>query len=124
MLSFSNSCPDSIKFPYFADTTERGDGGAKAEEIGGETEGDFTDNSILQTYWMSSPPLFFATCFINGFYNFYHMSFLMVGDTTELSFLLSLALRFFWRIIMVIWIAKILDFLLGSGVLWNIHNLS
>jgi len=33
--------------PYFADTTERGGEGAKAEEIGGEIEGDFTDNSIV-----------------------------------------------------------------------------
>jgi len=32
-------------FPYFADTTERGDRGGKAEEIGGERDGDFTDNS-------------------------------------------------------------------------------
>jgi hypothetical protein len=40
MLSFSISYPDLIKFPYFADTTER-------EGIGGETEGDFTDNSII-----------------------------------------------------------------------------
>jgi hypothetical protein len=39
------SYPDLIKFPYLMDTTEIGDGGAKAEEIGGETEGDFTDNS-------------------------------------------------------------------------------
>jgi hypothetical protein len=45
MLSFSISYPDLIKFPYFVDTTERGDRGAKAEEIGGETEGDFMDNS-------------------------------------------------------------------------------
>ncbi len=44
------------------------------------------------------------------------MSFLMVGDTTELSFLLSLALMFFWRIIMVKMDSKDLDFLLGSGV--------
>jgi hypothetical protein len=35
------SYPDLRKFPYFADTTERGDRGRKAEEIGGETEGDF-----------------------------------------------------------------------------------
>jgi hypothetical protein len=28
------------------DTTERGDRGAKEKEIGGETQGDFTDNSI------------------------------------------------------------------------------
>ncbi len=35
------SYPDLIKFPYFADTTERGDRGAKAKEIGDETEGDF-----------------------------------------------------------------------------------
>jgi len=34
-----------IKFLYFADITERGDRGAKAEEIGGETEGDFMDSS-------------------------------------------------------------------------------
>jgi hypothetical protein len=40
----------------------------------------------------------------------------MVGDTTELSFLLSLALMFFWRIIMVKMDSKDLDFLLGSGV--------
>jgi hypothetical protein len=47
MLSFSIWYPDLIKFHYFADTTERGDRGAKAEEIGGETEGDLTDNSIV-----------------------------------------------------------------------------
>jgi len=29
------------------DTTERGDRGAKAEEIGGQIEGDFTDNFII-----------------------------------------------------------------------------
>jgi len=46
MLSFSISNPDLIKFPYFVDTTERGDRGAKGEEIGGEREGDFMDNSI------------------------------------------------------------------------------
>jgi hypothetical protein len=34
MLSFRISYPDLIKFHYFADTTERGDRGAKAEEIG------------------------------------------------------------------------------------------
>jgi len=44
MLSFSISYPDLIKFLYFADITERGDR-AKAEEIGGETEGDFMDSS-------------------------------------------------------------------------------
>jgi hypothetical protein len=32
---------NKISFPYFADTTETGDRGAKAEEIVGETEGDF-----------------------------------------------------------------------------------
>jgi len=31
-------------FPYFGDTIERG---VKAEEMGGETEGDFMDNSIV-----------------------------------------------------------------------------
>jgi hypothetical protein len=36
MLSFSISCLDVIKFHYFADTSERGDGG--------EREGDFLDN--------------------------------------------------------------------------------
>jgi hypothetical protein len=44
MLSFSISYPDLIKFPYFADTTERGDNGLKGEGIGAESEGDFTDN--------------------------------------------------------------------------------
>jgi hypothetical protein len=39
MLSFSISYPDLIKFPYFTDTTETGDRGAKAE-------GDFKDNSL------------------------------------------------------------------------------
>jgi hypothetical protein len=39
------SYPDLIKFPYLVDTTERGDRGAKADDIGGETEGNFTDNS-------------------------------------------------------------------------------
>jgi hypothetical protein len=42
--------PDLIKFPCFADTTERGDRGAKAEEIGGEREGDFMDNSNVKTF--------------------------------------------------------------------------
>jgi hypothetical protein len=41
MLSFSISYPNLIKFPYFANTIERWDKGVKAEEIGGETEGDF-----------------------------------------------------------------------------------
>jgi hypothetical protein len=40
MLSFDISYPDLIKFSYFADTTEREDRGG-----GGETEGEFTDNS-------------------------------------------------------------------------------
>jgi hypothetical protein len=49
VLSFSISCPDLIKFHYFANTTEREDRGAKAEEIGGEkTEGNFMDNSIVK----------------------------------------------------------------------------
>jgi hypothetical protein len=44
MLSFSISYPDLVKFHYFADTHwKEGDRGAKVEEIGGETEGDFTD---------------------------------------------------------------------------------
>jgi len=48
MLSFSISYPDLIKFPYFADTTGKGDKRPKkAEEIGGETEGNFIDNSTL-----------------------------------------------------------------------------
>jgi hypothetical protein len=47
MLSFNISYPDLIKFPCFVDTTERGVRGAKAEEIGGETEGDLRDNSIV-----------------------------------------------------------------------------
>jgi hypothetical protein len=42
MLNFSISYPDSIKFPYFADTIERRDRGQK-ERRGGETEGDFYD---------------------------------------------------------------------------------
>ncbi len=46
MLSFSISYPDLRKFPHFADTIERDDRGAKREEIGGETEGNFMDNSI------------------------------------------------------------------------------
>jgi hypothetical protein len=40
MLSFSISYRDLIKFPYFADTTERGDRGWKT--------GDFMDNSKYQ----------------------------------------------------------------------------
>jgi hypothetical protein len=47
MLSFNISYPDVIKFPYFVDTTQRGGKGAKAEEIGVETEGDFMDNSVI-----------------------------------------------------------------------------
>jgi hypothetical protein len=34
MLNFSNSYPDSIEFPYFADTIQRGDRGGKGEERG------------------------------------------------------------------------------------------
>jgi hypothetical protein len=34
MLRLNISYPDLIKFPYCADTTERGDREAKAEEIG------------------------------------------------------------------------------------------
>jgi hypothetical protein len=41
MLSFSISYPDLIEFPYFADLKEG---------IGGETEGDFTDNSLEDDY--------------------------------------------------------------------------
>jgi hypothetical protein len=48
MLSFIISYPKIIKFPYFADTTERGDRGRK-QRIWDETEGDFTDNSIVKT---------------------------------------------------------------------------
>jgi hypothetical protein len=47
MLSFSISYPDLIEFPYFADTTERGDRGAKVEENRGETKGDIMDNYIV-----------------------------------------------------------------------------
>jgi hypothetical protein len=50
MLSFSISYPDLIKFPYFVDTTERGEGGAKAGETGGETEGDFMANSNISPF--------------------------------------------------------------------------
>ncbi len=39
---FQHFIPRVDNFPYFVDTTERGD--AKAKEIGGEMEGDFTDN--------------------------------------------------------------------------------
>jgi hypothetical protein len=38
---------DLIKFHYLADTTQRGDRGVKAERIGREREGDFTDNFII-----------------------------------------------------------------------------
>jgi hypothetical protein len=41
MLSFSISYRDLIKFPYFADATQRGDRG--------EREGDFMDSSIILT---------------------------------------------------------------------------
>jgi len=47
-MSLSISYPDLIKSPYFGDTTERGDRGAKAEEIGGETEGDFMVNTNVR----------------------------------------------------------------------------
>jgi hypothetical protein len=53
MLSFSISYPDLIKFPYFVDTTGKGDRGTKAEEIGGETEGDFTNNSNIHILFFS-----------------------------------------------------------------------
>jgi hypothetical protein len=48
MLNLRISYPEIIKFPYFADTTERGDRGRKQRRWG-ETEGDFTDNSIVKT---------------------------------------------------------------------------
>jgi hypothetical protein len=53
MLSFSISYPDLIKFPYFADPTQREDRGAKADEIGGAREGGFTDNSccLKSDFW-------------------------------------------------------------------------
>jgi hypothetical protein len=35
------------------DTTEKGDRGAKPEEIGGETEGDFTNNSNIHILFFS-----------------------------------------------------------------------
>jgi hypothetical protein len=41
MLRFRISYPDLIKISYFADIRDKG---AKAEERGGETEGDFMDN--------------------------------------------------------------------------------
>jgi hypothetical protein len=44
ILSFNISYRDLLIFSHFADTTERGDKGVKAEEIGVEREGDFTDN--------------------------------------------------------------------------------
>jgi hypothetical protein len=47
MLKLSISYPHLIKCPHFADITERGGEEAKAEEIGGEREGDFMDNSIV-----------------------------------------------------------------------------
>ncbi len=36
------------------DTTERRDRGVKEEEIGGETEGDFTDKSIVWIFFCVS----------------------------------------------------------------------
>jgi hypothetical protein len=49
VMSFSISYPDLIIFPYVADTTERGgDRGPNAEEIGGETEGDFIWTTLMQ----------------------------------------------------------------------------
>jgi hypothetical protein len=98
MLSFSISYPDLIKFPYFADTTERGDRRPKQR---------VTLLIILFCKLIGCPPPLFFGYMLYKWILQYHMSFLMVGDTTELSFLLSLALRFFWRIIMVKWIAKI-----------------
>jgi hypothetical protein len=44
--SVKNPLPKLIKFPYFADTTEKGHKGVKAEGIGGERDGDFTDNLL------------------------------------------------------------------------------
>jgi hypothetical protein len=46
MLSFSISYPDLIKFPTLQIQLKEGIV-AKAEEIGGEKEGDFTDNSNI-----------------------------------------------------------------------------
>jgi hypothetical protein len=38
--------PDLIKFPYFADTTERGDRGRKQKRIGVKQRVTFMDNYI------------------------------------------------------------------------------
>jgi len=51
MLSFSISSGDLIKFPYFADTTERGDRGGGGKQA--QREGDLTDKSnisIVKTF--------------------------------------------------------------------------
>ncbi len=52
MLSFSISYWDLIKFPYFADTIERGDRGWKHAQ----RQGDFADNSnvnlvLVENLW-------------------------------------------------------------------------
>jgi hypothetical protein len=44
MLRFSISYWDSIKFPYFVDTTERGDRKWKQAQ----RQGDFHNNSIMR----------------------------------------------------------------------------
>jgi hypothetical protein len=48
VLSFSVSYPDLIKFPYFADTTERGDRGQSRGDRD-VTDCDFRDNSCVCT---------------------------------------------------------------------------
>jgi hypothetical protein len=55
MLSFIISYPDLMKFPYVADITERRDrGGAKAELIRGEREGDFFPITLIGTLFILS----------------------------------------------------------------------
>jgi hypothetical protein len=48
MLSFNISYWDLIKFPYFADTTEREDSGRRR----GWRQDDFTNNSIMQLVFL------------------------------------------------------------------------
>jgi hypothetical protein len=48
MLSFSISYLDLIKFPYFEDLTQRGDGGVKGGTKTGWRQGEFKENSIIK----------------------------------------------------------------------------
>jgi hypothetical protein len=43
-----------MQFPYFADTTERGDGGRERRPRDRVKTGYFRVNSIIRHYWLTS----------------------------------------------------------------------